>query len=35
MSKLKQQNDEFLPGEAYIKKWGYKVNADGTVPYTP
>ncbi len=33
--KLKQQNDEFLLGEAYIKKWGYKVNADGTVPYTP
>jgi arylsulfatase A-like enzyme len=31
--KLKQQHDEFLPGEAYIKKWGYKVDANGTVPY--
>jgi arylsulfatase A-like enzyme len=31
--KLKQRHDEFLPGEAYIKKWGYKVDANGTVPY--
>ena len=33
-AKLKVTNDEFLPGTAYIKKWGYKVNARGTVPYT-
>jgi arylsulfatase A-like enzyme len=31
--KLKQQHDEFLPGEAYIKKLGYQVDANGTVPY--
>jgi len=33
-AKLKAANDEFLPGGAYIKKWGYKVDARGTVPYT-
>jgi arylsulfatase A-like enzyme len=33
--KLKQNSDEFLPADAYIKKWGYKVDANGTVPYTP
>jgi arylsulfatase A-like enzyme len=32
--KLTEQHDEFLPGEAYITKWGYKVDAKGTVPYT-
>jgi arylsulfatase A-like enzyme len=32
--KLKQTNDEFLPGPQYIKKWGYNVNETGTVPYT-
>jgi arylsulfatase A-like enzyme len=31
--KLREQRDAFLPGEAYIKQWGYKVDADGTVPY--
>jgi len=31
---LKATNDEFLPGPAYVKKWGYKVNANGTVRYT-
>lgn len=31
--KLKERHDEFLPGDAYIKKWGYKVDANGTVPY--
>ncbi len=31
--KLKERHDEFLPGEAYIKQWGYKVDANGTVPY--
>ncbi len=30
--KLKKQGDEFLPGAAYIKKWGWKVDASGTVP---
>jgi arylsulfatase A-like enzyme len=34
-SKLKAQHDQFLPGEVYIKQWGYKVDANGTVPYSP
>lgn len=33
--KLKQQGDEFRPGRDYIAKWGYNVNANGTMPYTP
>jgi arylsulfatase A-like enzyme len=33
--KLMAQHDEFLPGEAYIKQWGYKVDTTGTVPYLP
>lgn len=33
--KLKAGGDAFLPAEAYIRKWGYTVNADGTVPYAP
>jgi len=33
--KLRQTGDEFLPGAAYIEKWGYPVNETGTVPYTP
>jgi len=32
--KLKEQGDEFLPAADYIKKWGYQVDANGTVPYT-
>jgi len=31
--KLNERKDEFLPGDEYIKKWGYKVNASGTIPY--
>lgn len=37
--KLKEQlqrfNDDFLPGNQYLDKWGYKVDKNGTVPYTP
>ncbi|MBN1675375.1 MAG: sulfatase [Kiritimatiellae bacterium] len=33
-AKLRRLNDEFLPGDAYIRRWGYRVAADGTVPYT-
>ena len=33
--KLEGTNDKFLPGMEYIKKWGYEVDEDGTVPYTP
>ena len=32
--KLKQTNDEFLPGAEYIKKWDYIVDKSGTVRYT-
>jgi len=32
--KLKQTNDEFLPGAEYIKKWGYVVDSSGTVRYS-
>ncbi len=31
--KLKKNNDSFEPAEAYIKRWGYTVDATGTVPY--
>ena len=30
--KLKQAGDEFLPGEAYVKKWGYPLDKTGTGP---
>ena len=33
--KLKATGDEFLPGAEYIKKWGYTVDQNGTVKYTP
>jgi arylsulfatase A-like enzyme len=33
--KLTATRDEFLPGAEYLKKWGYAVDASGTVPYTP
>jgi arylsulfatase A-like enzyme len=29
---LKKTGDDFLPGSAYIKKWGYAVDRSGTVP---
>ncbi|MBI1371808.1 MAG: sulfatase-like hydrolase/transferase [Phycisphaera sp.] len=32
--KLRERKDEFLPADEYIKKWGYKVDKSGTVPYT-
>lgn len=32
---LQERGDSFLPGEYYIKKWGYQVNEEGTVEYTP
>ncbi len=32
--KLAAAHDEFLPAAQYIEKWGYKVDATGTVPYT-
>lgn len=30
---LKSRNDSFLDGMHYIKKWGYKLDKTGTVPY--
>ncbi len=33
--KLHDHHDEFLPADKYIAKWGYKVDANGTVPYAP
>ncbi len=32
--KLKKAHDDFRSGEYYVKKWGYRTNANGTVPYT-
>ena len=33
--KLASAHDEFLPADEYIRKWGYTVDANGTVPYDP
>jgi arylsulfatase A-like enzyme len=30
---LEKNNDQFLPGKEYIKKWGYVLDNTGTVPY--
>ena len=30
---LQKTNDQFLPGQEYIKKWGYVTDKNGTVPY--
>ena len=29
---LREQGDQFLPGETYVKKWSYVTDATGTVP---
>ncbi|MDR2036740.1 MAG: sulfatase [Bacteroidales bacterium] len=33
MQLLEERNDKFLPGDEYIKQWGYTVNKWGTVDY--
>ena len=33
--KLAAVHDKFLPAGEYIRKWGYTVDANGTVPYEP
>ncbi|HEX8915399.1 MAG TPA: sulfatase [Humisphaera sp.] len=33
--KLAAQHDEFRPGPEYVKKWGWPVDKDETVPYKP
>ncbi len=32
---LQETNDEFLPAEDLIAKWGYEVDETGTIPYSP
>lgn len=34
-SKLSAAQDVFDPADTYIRKWGYQVDATGTVPYAP
>ena len=34
-AKLSAAQDAFDPADAYIRKWGYQVDATGTVPYAP
>ncbi len=34
-AKLTRQHDEFLPGPAYVRRWGYRVDANETVPVEP
>ncbi len=34
-ARLAQRNDEFLPGRAYIERFGYTVDDTETVPYKP
>ena len=33
--KLRKSGDAFLPAGDYIRRWGYKVDANETAPYTP
>ncbi|MFT4735862.1 MAG: hypothetical protein ACI9K1_002826, partial [Arcticibacterium sp.] len=30
---LERLDDDFLPGPAYLEKWGHQVDSSGTVPY--
>jgi len=32
--KLRERSDAFLPGDEYVRQWGYVTDEDGTVPYT-
>ena len=32
-AKLKETGDRFLPGEQYLKEWGYQVDKRGCIPY--
>jgi arylsulfatase A-like enzyme len=34
-AKLRSCHDEFRPGADYVTQWGYQVDQNGTVPYTP
>ena len=33
--KLEEQRDEFRPGPEYVRRWGYVVDENETVPYKP
>lgn len=33
--KLRETGDAFLPGDVYVKQWGYPTDKTGTVPYAP
>jgi hypothetical protein len=33
--KLSAQHDDFRPGPEYVRKWGYTVDNNETVSYTP
>lgn len=33
--KLRATGDQFLPGDRYLQKWSYTIDATGTVPYAP
>jgi len=33
-ARLKDTHDSFRPGPEYIKRWGYAVDASGTIPYS-
>lgn len=35
LRKLKRDGDHFEPGAVYLDRWHYRVNAFGTMPYTP
>jgi arylsulfatase A-like enzyme len=35
VQKLVDTKDQFLPAQAYLDQWGYKLNATGSIPYTP
>ncbi|HNR31589.1 MAG TPA: sulfatase, partial [Candidatus Hydrogenedentes bacterium] len=32
---LEERGDAFLPGDDYVARWSYRVDASGTVPYAP
>jgi arylsulfatase A-like enzyme len=35
LQKLKAARDEFLPGDRYLQRWGYRVDATGAVSHAP
>jgi hypothetical protein len=33
LAMLRERGDEFLPGEVYMRRWGYPYDDTGAVPY--